>query len=91
MSKERFERLRGKVGPLLLRRNYSSEVRASINPAERLAFTLRYLATGNSQVSLSFNYRIGRSTVCGIVRETSRAIWDALRPMYVKAPATEDE
>ena len=26
-------------------------MRAEINPAERLALTLRYLATGNSQVS----------------------------------------
>ena len=66
-------------------------MRASITPAERLALTIIYLATGNSQESLSFNYCIGRSTVCGIVWETSMAIWGALQPLYVKAPATECE
>ena len=40
-----------KVGPLLRRRRYNSNMRAEISPAERmLALTLRYLATGNSQV-----------------------------------------
>ena len=38
------------VTPFLLRRPYNSATRASICPGERLALTLRYLATGNSQV-----------------------------------------
>ena len=33
-----------------MRREYRSSIRAAITPAERLALTLRYLATGNSQV-----------------------------------------
>lgn len=39
-----------KVGPALSRRHYFSDRRAEISPGERLAVTLRYLATGNSQV-----------------------------------------
>ena len=42
------------VGPLLARcRQYNTcnSVRVEITPAERLAVTLRFLATGNSQVS----------------------------------------
>ena len=39
-----------KVGPLISHRHYSSTVRAEIHPAERLALTLRFLCTGNSQV-----------------------------------------
>ena len=50
-----------------------------------------YLATGNSQVSISFSYRIGRSTVCKIVRETCDALWKSLQPLYVKAPVIEEE
>ena len=91
MSKQRFENLLAEVGPLLSHRKYDSEVRASITPAERLALTIRYLATGNSQVSLCFSFRIGRSTVCGIVRETCEAIWKALHPLYVKAQSTQEE
>ena len=91
MSKERFDILLSLVGPLLAKRHYFSRQRTEITPAERLAVTLRYLATGNSQVSLSFNFRIGRSTICGIVRETSQAIWDALNTLYVRAPSNQQE
>ena len=45
--------------------------------------------SGNSQVSISFSYRIGRSTLCKIVRETCDALWKSLQPLYVKAPATD--
>lgn len=38
------------VRPYLISRHYNSHVRASISAAEKLALTLRYLATGNSQV-----------------------------------------
>ena len=36
--------------PLLKRPRYDSSLRASISADERLALTLRFLATGNSQV-----------------------------------------
>ena len=39
-------------------------------PGERLAITLRYFATGDSQASLSFAFRRGRSTITNILRET---------------------
>ena len=91
MSKETFDNLVSAVAPLLSRRKYFSPQRAAITPAERLAVTVRYLATGTSQVSLSFNYRMGRSTVCGIVRETCEAIWKALQPVYVRAPSSQQE
>ena len=60
MSKEKFEILFSLVGPLLTKRHYFSRQRAEITLAERLVVTLRYLATGNSQVSLSFDFHIGR-------------------------------
>ena len=42
-------------------------------------------------MSLSFNFRLGRSTVCSIVGETCEAIWAALHHQYIKAPTTERE
>ena len=89
MSKETFDDLLALVGPLLSRRHYFSSRRPEITAAERLTATLRYLAIGNSQMSLSFSFRMGRSTVCGIVRETCDAIWKALQPLYVSAPSSE--
>ena len=91
MSKERFDILLSQVGPLLAKRHYYSPHRAEIPPAERLAVTIRYLATGNSQVSLSFNFRMGRSTVCMIVRETCKALWEILQPLYVRVPSSHQE
>ena len=88
MSKQQFDLLLSYVEPLLARRHYFSRNRAEVTPAKQLVVTLRYLATGNSQVSLSFNFRLGRSTVCNIVRETSQAIWTALQPIYIQAPTT---
>ena len=38
------------------------------------------------QVSLSFSFWIGQSTVCTIVQETCEAIWNMLSEDYVRAP-----
>ena len=46
-----------------------------ISAPERLALTLRYLATGESRQSLSFSYRVGKATVSKIVSETSSSIY----------------
>ena len=40
---------------------------------------------------MSFSFRIGRSTVCNILRETCEAIWSKLQPQYVRAPTSENE
>lgn len=38
----------------------------------------RYLATGDSYRSIAFHFRVGISTVAGIVRSVCEAIWDCL-------------
>ena len=43
------------------------------------------------QASLSFEFRMGKSTICGIVKEVSEAIWNALSEEYVKLPCTQTE
>ena len=40
--------------------------------------TLRYLATGDSQHSLRFMFKLGRSTVTGIINEVCEELWNAL-------------
>jgi hypothetical protein len=44
MNKTQFEHLTAKVAPFIERQN--THYRASVSPGERLAITLRYLATG---------------------------------------------
>nr|XP_022903669.1 protein ANTAGONIST OF LIKE HETEROCHROMATIN PROTEIN 1-like [Onthophagus taurus] len=65
------------------------DVHNAIKPSERLALTLRYLATGDSMVSLTYLFRIGKSTVPYIIMEVCTAIWKRLSNMVIK-PLTKD-
>ena len=52
-------------------------------------FSLRYLASGDSFMTIAFSYRVGLSTVSGIVREVARAIWTALVEDTMPVPKAE--
>ena len=85
MSPERFKNLLQLVAPLITK---CGRGREPITPSERLTITLRYLASGESQQSLAFSFRVGRTTVCNIIKETCHAIWCALSETYLKPPKT---
>ena len=63
----------------------------SVPASTRLAVTLRYLKSGESQHSLSWSFRLDRTTVSKIVRETCEVIWKVLSPIYLCSPSTEQE
>ncbi|XP_034097002.1 protein ANTAGONIST OF LIKE HETEROCHROMATIN PROTEIN 1-like [Gymnodraco acuticeps] len=88
MSKDAFDELLGKVGPLIAKAD--TRMRLSIGPAERLAICLRYLATGDSYRTIAFSYRVGHATVAVIVKEVAGAIWTALVEETMPVPQTED-
>ena len=89
MSPENFDYLLSIVGPHI--RKNTTKMRQPIEAAERLALTIRYLASGNSQQSMSFAYRLGRTTVSNIIQDTCLAIWDALSETYLKPPSTSED
>ncbi|KAL9977992.1 hypothetical protein ACROYT_G015463 [Oculina patagonica] len=89
MSPERFEHLLTLVAPYIQKKACRSC--DPISPAERLVVTLRYLATGDSQQSQSFNFRIGKSTICHIIQETCIGIWNALSDVYLKSPSNSSD
>ena len=60
MTPGRFDHLLSLVGPMLSKK---SLYREPIGPGERLAVTLRFLATGDSLQTISFTYRLGLTTV----------------------------
>ena len=64
--------------------------RKSISPAEHLALTIRFLATGESQISLSFSFQIGKSTVSKIIAETCDALHPVFFLPYVKPPLSNN-
>ena len=82
MSPNRFELLLELIKPVIMKKN---AVRAVIPADERLAIALRFLASGESQTSLGYYFKIRKSTLCGIVEEVCEAIWTALQD-YVRPP-----
>ena len=89
MSPDRFNHLLFLV-ELLIRKS-DTRFRKSISASERLALTLRLLATGNSQRILSYSFRIGRATVSKIVSKTCEAIYSALNEKYMSYLKCEDD
>ena len=84
MTPQRFDILLKLVEPFITHNG----PRKPISPAERLAVTLRFLSTGDSQQTIALSYRMGRSTVCKIVRETCAAIFEALQDPYLSSPGS---
>ena len=68
MNPERFEHLPSLVKDKISKKN--TKFRRSISPRKRLVLTIRFLATGISQQSLGFSFRIVKTTVSNTLRET---------------------
>ena len=89
MSPERFSHFLSLVQDRIAKRD--TKFRKSISAEERLILTLRFLASGETQQSLSFSFRVGRKSVSQIVVETSEAIYLALKDTYLNTPETADQ
>ena len=89
MTPYQLEELTTWLAPLTVK---DSVHREAICPEERLCLTLRYLASGDSHVSLAVSYRFGETTVGRIIPETCDALWDVLtREGFMNVPKTPDE
>ncbi|XP_064479291.1 uncharacterized protein LOC135392513 [Ornithodoros turicata] len=89
MSPSVFDTLLGLVQDSI--RKCDTKFRNAIPPNERLAITLRFLGSGDSLQSISYGFRIGRSTATNIVAETCAAIWNNLVGRYLHFPSTSQE
>ena len=89
MIPEFFEMIKTRLEPRLARQ--ATNYRAPISVAEKLALTIRYLATGGSYTSLSCQFRVGRSTISKFLPEVCRAIQDEFTREYPRCPTTPDE
>ena len=89
MSKERFEHLLSLLENRI--KKQETRFRKSISARERLVITLRFLASGSSQQTLSYAFRHGRSTISSIIQDVCDAIYEILSPTYLKPPATADD
>ena len=89
MTPEFFEMIKTRLEPRLARQ--ATNYRAPISVGEKLALTIRYLATGESYTSLSCQFRVGRSTISKFLPEVCRAIQDEFTREYLRCPTTPDE
>ena len=89
MTPNRMEHLLSLGAPPVtkLTTNYKEPVPSK----QRVLLTLSHLATGESQISLSLQYRIGRQTISKIIPETCKAIYDALVAKYVNMPSSHED
>ena len=87
MSPERFEHLLQLAGPKITKQN--TQFRTAISAEERLIATLRFLASGKDQRSLSFSFRIAKSTISQIIKETTEAIYFSLKDEYLTVPCSK--
>ncbi|KAF9405655.1 hypothetical protein HW555_013703 [Spodoptera exigua] len=88
MSPTDFEYLLTIIAPKISRQD--TIMRSAISPQDRLALTLRFLATGDSFTSLQYTFRISKQSMSCIVPEVCEAIIKALKE-NIKLPKTESE
>ncbi|XP_072011049.1 putative nuclease HARBI1 [Engystomops pustulosus] len=89
MSEESFRNLLAVVKPLIEKKD--TVMRASIPAEQRLAATLRFLATGRSLQELKTSTSISVPALSSIIPETCEAIVGALRDGYLKFPKNPRE
>ena len=89
MTPNRKDRLLSLCAPLITK--LSTNYREPISPEQRLSLTMRHLATRQSQISLSLQYRTGQQTISKITPETCKAIYDALVAKYINTPWSPED
>lgn len=66
--------------------------RETNRPSERFCMTLRYLVTGDAQISIASSYRVSPTSITRIVEETCEVLWNVLlQEGYPKCPTTTCE
>ena len=89
MSKEKFFELVRRREPNITKQD--TRMRESIKPEERVAVTLRYLATGETFSSLQTQFRIHRTTISEIVLDVCENVFEVLGKEVLNVPSSTAE
>lgn len=80
LTPEMFTKLLNLVKPIIEKKD---TFRKTIPPKERLAMTLRYLATGDSYTSIAYLFKVSKQIVSLIIPSVCEAIAQVLKE-YIK-------
>ena len=89
MSKEAFNRLCRELSPHISKRD--TNYRKAITVRHRVAITLYWLADTAHFRTIGNLFGVGKSTVCGIVRQVCEVIVNVLLPNYINVPQNQHE
>ena len=78
-----------KVTPYI--RKKTTHLRLPISPEEKVALTLRFLATGESYQSLMYQHRVCDKTISKFIPEVADAKFSVLKDEYLKFPQSKQE
>lgn len=78
-----------KIRPLITKE--TTRLRKPIAAEQKLAITIRYLATGESFESLMYQYRVHESTISKFIPEVCRAIFETLKDHYMHFPTSKEQ
>ncbi|CAI6371966.1 unnamed protein product [Macrosiphum euphorbiae] len=85
MSSTTFEELVCLVGPHVTR--FPSFRKDTLVVGEILSCTLRYLASGDSMMSLVYSFRMGHSTISKLICECCSVLWQVLEKKVLLTPS----
>ena len=77
-----FTDLVNKLTPIIGKQN--TKLRKCISVENKLAVTLRYIATGETFTSLHYQFRMGISTISTFIPIVLNAIYSVLKDEYMK-------
>ena len=69
----------------------TTNARLPISPGMKLAFTLRFLATGNYYRDMRFSFRVAHNTMSKLILEVCQALVDVMEDEFIKIPTVAEE
>jgi len=89
LEPQMFDELVERVGPRIWRQD--TTYRKALTPGLKMAITLRYLASGDSYMSLMYNFRVPINTISIFVPEVCEAIQNEYAKDVIQCPSTPAE